>query len=97
MNLPNKKRMWGFRNFHVTKLPFSPDQISALREWHDYGDRSTLHQDNAATTSVTAVGQPVRHCADKSGNSINMLVVTIVALACFLGAALILLYVLLSA
>lgn len=36
--------------------------------WYDYSDFSTLFQDSAGTTPVTAVGQPVGRVLDKSGN-----------------------------
>lgn len=36
--------------------------------WLDISDISTLYQDSAATTPVTASGQPVGYVADKSGN-----------------------------
>lgn len=35
--------------------------------WYDISDMSTLYQDSAATTPVTAVGQPVGFVRDKSG------------------------------
>ena len=36
--------------------------------WWDAGDLSTLFQDTAGTTPVTALAQPVRRISDKSGN-----------------------------
>ena len=37
--------------------------------WYDPSDLSTMFQDSAGTTPVTAVGQPVGRISDKSGNS----------------------------
>jgi len=51
-------------------LPFSPLQLFAAGEqgaWYDPSDLSTLFQNAAGTTPVTAVEQPVRLMLDKSG------------------------------
>jgi hypothetical protein len=45
---------------------FSSGQKGA---WFDASDRSTLFQDAAGTTPVTAVGQPIGKWLDKSGNN----------------------------
>ena len=45
---------------------FSSGQKGA---WFDASDRSTLFQDAAGTTPVTAIGQPVGRWLDKSGNN----------------------------
>ncbi len=42
---------------------------SGLELWLDATDSSTLFQDAAMTTAVTAAGQNVRGWADKSGNA----------------------------
>jgi hypothetical protein len=50
--------------------PFSPLSLFASGEqgvWYDPGDLSTLFQDSAGTTPVTAVDQPVGLMRDKSG------------------------------
>lgn len=39
--------------------------------WYDINDITTLFQDSAGTTPVTAVGQPVGKVLDKSGNGIH--------------------------
>lgn len=49
---------------------WSPAYLFAAGEqgaWYDPGDLSTLFQDSAGTTPVTAVGQPVGRILDKSG------------------------------
>jgi len=49
---------------------FSPASLFAAGEqgaWYDPSDLSTLFQDSAGTTPVTAAGQPVGRMVDKSG------------------------------
>lgn len=48
--------------------PFSPSDISDLSLWLDANDLSSLFQDSAKTTPVTANNDPVGAWADKSGN-----------------------------
>lgn len=51
-------------------VAFSPSTLFAAGEqgvWYDPSDMSTLYQDSAGTTPVTAVGQPVGRILDKSG------------------------------
>lgn len=51
--------------------PFDPATLFAAGEkgwWYDPSDLSTLFQDAAGTTPVTATGQPVGRMNDKSGN-----------------------------
>lgn len=51
---------------------FDPRNLFAAGEkgvWFDASDTSTLFQDAAGTTPVTAVGQPVGRWLDKSGNN----------------------------
>lgn len=51
-------------------VPFSPAQLFAAGEqgaWYDPSDFSTMFQDSAGTTPVTAVEQPVGLILDKSG------------------------------
>jgi len=53
---------------------FSPASLFANGEqgaWYDPSDFSTMFQDSAGTTPVTAVGQPVGLILDKSGNDTN--------------------------
>lgn len=52
--------------------PFSPRDIPSLIQWLDGSDISTLFQDNAKTTPVTADGQVVGAWADKSGNGYDV-------------------------
>ena len=42
--------------------------LTALAAWYDPSDLSTMFQDAAGTTPVTAAGQPVGLILDKSGN-----------------------------
>ena len=52
--------------------PFSPLSLFAQNEqgaWYDPSDLSTMFQDAAGTTPVTADGQPVGKILDKSGNN----------------------------
>lgn len=46
-----------------------PSDISGLQLWLDFSDTSTLYQDAAKTTPVTANDDPVGCVEDKSGNS----------------------------
>lgn len=48
---------------------FSPTQLAGLSLWYDISDLTTLFQDAAGTTPVTADGDPVGRINDKSGNS----------------------------
>ena len=51
--------------------PWTPAALFAASEqgcWYDPSDMSTLFQDSAGTTPVTAAGQPVGRMLDKSGN-----------------------------
>lgn len=56
-----------------SRAPFARNPIAALfptgvnGAWYDPSDFSTLFQDAAGTTPVTAVGQPVGRILDKSG------------------------------
>jgi hypothetical protein len=47
---------------------WSPTDLASLGAWHDPSDLSTMFQDAAGTTPVTAAGQPVGLILDKSGN-----------------------------
>lgn len=54
----------------MKKAGFNPRTLFAASEpgaWYDPSDMSTLFQDSAGTTPVTAVGQPVGLILDKSG------------------------------
>lgn len=60
----------GFHNRHSPVTRFSPANLFAAGEqgvWFDPSDFSTLFQDSAGTTPVTAVGQSVGLMLDKSG------------------------------
>lgn len=52
---------------------FTPRAIAGLLGWYDPSDLSTLYQDSAMTTPVTADGQPVGALLDKSGNGLHMI------------------------
>ena len=47
---------------------WSPAALASLVAWFDPSDLSTMFQDAAGTTPVTAAGQPVGLILDKSGN-----------------------------
>jgi len=70
----------GFHNRHTPILrAFSPLSLfsgGAPGAWYDPSDFSTLFQDSAGTTPVTAVDQPVGRMLDKSGYSNNALQTT---------------------
>lgn len=51
---------------------FTPLSLSPTA-WYDPSDITTLFQDSAGTTPVTASGQPVGRMSDKSGNGNHML------------------------
>lgn len=52
--------------------PFDPSDLT-LTAWWDISDLSTLWQDTAGTTAVTADGQSVARVDDKSGGGLNWL------------------------
>lgn len=56
-----------------TVSSWSPRSISGIAAWWDPSDLSTMFQDTAGTTPVTADGQSVARIDDKSGNSLNLL------------------------
>jgi hypothetical protein len=55
------------------QFPFAPTQLSGLVQWLDSQDITTLFQNSAGTTPVTATGQNVAYWSDKSGcnNSVS--------------------------
>ena len=60
----------GLRGFGNASASFSPLSLFAASEpglWYDPSDISTLFQDAAGTTPVTAAGQSVGRILDKSG------------------------------
>lgn len=62
--------MFAYTKIMQTMGGFSPSQLFAAGEqgfWYDPSDFSTMFQDAAGTTPVTAVGQPVGRILDKSG------------------------------
>jgi len=56
--------------------PLSLFSTGAQGAWYDPSDLTTLFQDSAGTTPVTAVGQPVGLVLDKSGRGNNAFQVT---------------------
>lgn len=61
--------------FNPLPVQFSPASLS-LAAWYDPSDMTTLFQDSAATTPVTASGQSVGYMADKSGNGRHLIQAT---------------------
>ncbi len=65
-----ESNQWSYRNnTGLGPLP-NPQELFAFGEqgaWYDPSDFSTLYQDSAGTTPVTAVEQPVGMIQDKSG------------------------------
>lgn len=60
------------RGLLLSGTKFSPTSLFASSEpgvWYDPSDLTTLFQDSAGTTPVTAAGQPVGLMLDKSGNN----------------------------
>lgn len=58
----------------LTSVNWSPNLLFAAGEqgvWYDPSDFSTMFQDTAGTTPVTATGQSVARINDKSGNGNN--------------------------
>jgi hypothetical protein len=53
---------------NATGSAWSPADMPSLGAWYDPSDLSTMFQDAAGTTPVTAAGQPVGLILDKSGN-----------------------------
>lgn len=53
---------------NATGSAWSPADLASLGVWFDPSDLSTMFQDSAGTTPVTAAGQPVGLILDKSGN-----------------------------
>lgn len=54
--------------------PFTPKSLFGAADigfWYDFLDMSSLRQDAAGTTAVTAAGQPVGFATDKSGKGNN--------------------------
>lgn len=49
----------------------SPGELGA-RGWWEFWDTATLFQDSAATTPVTASGDPVGYAGDKSGQGLHL-------------------------
>ena len=63
-----KRALLGARPAWTPALLFASGAIGV---WYDPSDISTLFQDAAGTTPVTAYGQPVGRILDKSGNGIH--------------------------
>jgi hypothetical protein len=48
---------------------WAPSSLTSLAVWFDPSDFSTMWQDSAKTTQVTAANQPIGYIEDKSGNA----------------------------
>lgn len=55
---------------------FTPQDVSGLVAWYDPSDLSSMFQDSAMTTPVTANNDPVGAIRDKSGNGNHLLQAT---------------------
>jgi len=58
----------------LSNAVFNPKKLFTASEvgvWFDISDTSTLFQDSAGTTPITATGQPVGKILDKSGNNLH--------------------------
>ena len=65
--------------YQFASAAWTPAQLFASSEigaWYDPSDFSTLFQDSAGTTPVTAVEQPVGLMQDKSGNGFHVIQAT---------------------
>ena len=65
--LSAKGRIFGYFYDNATFSPLSLFAASEVGVWYDPSDLSTMFQDAAGTTPVTADGQPVGKILDKSG------------------------------
>jgi hypothetical protein len=55
----------------LNNAAFLPTSIPGCQLWLDAADISTLYQNTAGTTPVTAAGQQIQYWKDKSGNARN--------------------------
>ena len=65
--LSAKGRIFGYFYDNATFSPLSLFAASEVGVWYDPSDLTTMFQDSAGTTPVTADGQPVGKILDKSG------------------------------
>lgn len=65
--LSAKGRIFGYFYDNATFSPLSLFAASEVGAWYDPSDLTTMFQDSAGTTPVTADGQPVGKILDKSG------------------------------
>ncbi len=63
------------RAYGTGAVAFSPLSLSPTA-WYDPSDMTTLFQDSAGATPVTATGQPVGRMLDKSGNGHHLIQAT---------------------
>jgi hypothetical protein len=71
-------------------LPLAIASLFALNElgaWYDPSDKTTLFQDTAGTTPVTASGQTVARINDKSGRGLNLTQTTAASRPTYIEAA----------
>lgn len=70
--LDNSGPIWRGGIWNPKPGRWSPAQLAGLTAWYDPSDLTTLYQDAAGTTPVTAAGQPVGRMLDKSGNGYHL-------------------------
>ena len=71
VSIPKKRLIGGVIEWLFGSYAFTPLALFRNSEqgaWYDPSDFSSMFQDSAGTTPVTAVGQPVGRINDKSGN-----------------------------
>jgi hypothetical protein len=66
--VPNRFRKSSRRRYRLATGVFNPLTITGLHLWYDFSDITTLFQDAAMTTPVTANGQAILGVTDKSGS-----------------------------
>jgi hypothetical protein len=63
--------------YHTTGVTWTPASLTAPFAWYDPSDLTTMFQDSAKTTPVTAAGQNVCAINDKSGAGLHLTQATV--------------------